>query len=348
MSLGQITLGRLKAHGVEGKLNVEKMPITGYLYTHCADNLITDSAAGATELSTGFKTNKGMIGVLPDSTAVLTLLEYFRDNGKATGMVVTSSITHATPAGFAAHVPYRKQETEIAEQLVDSNIDVLLGGGKQFFLPQEDTLSVRKDSRNLIAEAQKKGYQFVDTRDKLLRVKKTRVLGLFQKDGLEHKPEEPTLAEMTEKALSLLTEDPDGFFLMVEGSQIDWGGHRNDPDYVAEEMLGFDKAIKVALEFARKEGNTLVIVTADHETGGLSITGGKKNGKNLEVRWTSTYHTAMPVPIFAYGPYSDEFSGVHDNTEVPRIIARIMGIDNFPRKLNYRVTASGKKQNGHN
>ena len=333
MGLSQITVGRLRTMGITGKLSIEKMPVTGYLHTHSADNLITDSAAGATALATGYKTNNKRIATLPDGSAVITILECFRDRGMATGLVATSSITHATPASFAAHVDSRYKEPIIAEQLINSRVNVLLGGGKQFFIPKADSNSKRPDSLNLIRIAQQKGYRVVETREALQKIHKPNVLGLFQYGGLNHADPEPTLAEMTRKSIDLLRQNPNGFFLMVEGSQIDWGGHNNDLEYVIREMLAFDEAVKAALEFAAKDKHTLVIVTADHETGGLAITGGSTDGKQLEVEWANTHHTAQPVPLFAFGPYSLLFTGVHENNTVPLTIARLMGFENFPGKI---------------
>ena len=332
MGLSQITVGRLHAHGTSDRLNLEKMPVTGYLYTHSIDNLITDSAAGATALAAGFKTKNGMIAMLPDGSAVQTILEKFRERGSGTGVVVTCSVTHATPACFAAHTESRRNETQIAEQLIQSGIDVLLGGGKHFFIPQTDSASRRKDNKNLIDEAIRQGYQLVETGEQLQQVQQPRVLGLFQLDALRHAPSEPSLAEMTRKAIELLQQNRNGFFLMVEGSQIDWGGHANDLDYVIREVLSFDEAVKVGLDFALKDRHTLVLVTADHETGGLAINGGSFDGKELEVGWTTKHHTGVPVPVFAFGPHSLQFMGVHDNTEIPRMVANTIGMKDFPEK----------------
>lgn len=331
MGISQITSGRLKALGPNGRLNIERMPVSGFLVTHAADDLITDSAAAATALASGFKTNNGMIGMLPDNTAVVTILEAHQEKGFSTGLVATSSITHATPACFAAHVPARKMEPEIAVQLVKSGTDVMLGGGRAFFIPQKDPLSKRSDDLNLLDRAGQNGYRVVHNREELQKISAGRVLGLFSDEEMRYQPHEPTLAEMTTKAIELLRANPKGFFLMVEGSQIDWGGHDNELDYVVRELLAFDEAVKVGLEFAREDRHTLVVVTADHETGGLSIKGGSIDGKELDVGWASTHHTGQPVPIFAYGPQSLRFTGVHDNTRVPIIFAELSGVEPFPR-----------------
>lgn len=332
MGIAQITAARIRAVGPGGMLNMDRMPVTGFVRTHSADQLITDSAAGATAYATGHKTNNGMISVAPDSTPLPTILEYLRDKGKATGLVATSTITHATPAGFAAHVPSRRDEATIAEHLLKNRVQVLLGGGKMFFLPGTSEGSKRPDERNLIQEAQKAGYQYVETREALLSATGPYLLGLFQMGGLTTNPPEPMLHEMAQKALEILSKDPDGFFAMIEGSQIDWACHANDPNYEFRQLLLFDMAVGIALEFARKDGHTLVIVTADHETGGLAVNGGSLNGQSLQIAWTTKHHTGTNVPLFAYGPNAERFTGVHDNTEIPRLIAAILGYPDFPPK----------------
>ena len=271
-----------------------------------------------------------MIGMTPDTLAAVTILEKAREIGKSTGLVSTSSITHATPASFAAHVDYRRKETAIAEQLVASGTDVMLGAGTYFFLPKDSTGSKREDNRNLLVEAQKAGYEVIRTREALAATKAQKVLGLFAPDFLKNEQPEPSLAELTTRAIELLNRDNDGFFLMVEGSQIDWAAHDNKLDYMIEEMISFDDAVQKALEFAARDQHTLVIVTADHETGGLTIEGGDLKGGKVEVDWTTTHHTGVPVGIFAFGPYASRFTGVRDNTDVPKILAELWGIDNFP------------------
>ncbi|NUQ40725.1 MAG: alkaline phosphatase [Calditrichaceae bacterium] len=331
MGISHITAGRLKSLGANGRLHIDRMPVTGLLINHAADNLITDSAAGATALASGFKTNNAMISLLPDNTRAVTILEALREKGFAAGLVATSSITHATPACFAAHVPARKMEPEIAAQLVESGVEVMLGGGRAFFIPEEDSASKRSDDLNLIERARQNGYRVVQNREELQKISEGRVLGLFNDDEMRNEPHEPTLAEMAAKAIELLRGNANGFFLMVEGSQIDWGAHDNLLDYVVREMLAFDEAVKVGLEFAREDRRTLVLVTADHETGGLAINDGSLDGKELEAGWTSGHHTGQPVPIFGYGPHSLRFTGVHDNTRVPIILAELFGVEPFPR-----------------
>lgn len=340
MGLGQITAGRIHSTGGVGKLNIEKMPVVGLLHTQSVDNLITDSAAGATALACGVKTANGMVGVLPDGSAVESILEAVRDRGGSTGLVATSSITHATPACFGAHIDSRSRHAEIAEQLIAAGINVLLGAGTAYFLPGSTPESKRADETDLLAIAKEVGYEIVKDREALLNASADRLLGLFAAEALSHQEGEPSLGEMTAKALEILPRDDDGFFLMVEGSQIDWGGHDNNPDYVIREMLEFDRAVKTGLEFALRDSSTLVVVTADHETGGMALNGGKFDGSALEIGWTTEHHTGIPVPLFAFGPHCLSFTGVRENSEVPRIFAGLLNISPFPRPYKERRTAA--------
>ncbi len=333
MGIQQVAATRISTVGPDGRLNIDKMPVTGIITTHSADNLITDSAAGATAMSTGVKTRNGMIGMNPDTVAYRTILELAKQKGKSAGLVATSSIAHATPAGFGAHVPSRKMQDKIAEQLLQNRIEVLLGGGKKYFIPQSQEGSGRRDNINLLDTARQLGYSIVESRDALLQARKPYLLGLFAMDGLTTRPPEPSLAEMTDKALEILSQDPDGFFLMVEGSQIDWGGHANDLDKVIRQTRLFDEAIQVGMNFARKHGNTLIVIVADHETGGLTIVKGNPDGSDMQVAWVTHHHTGQPVPVYAWGPFSRLFSGVHDNTFIPRVFATLWNIRPFPQPV---------------
>jgi len=330
MGFTQMTAGRIATYGANSMLTIEKMPVTGIAHTHALDKLVTDSAASATALASGSKTNNGMIGMLPDGRKTVTLMQIARDRGMKTGLVSTSSITHATPASFMTHVTSRKFEPIIAGQLIRSGTDVLLGGGKSFFVPKSDTTSRRPDEKNLIEEAQRNGYQLAFDKSELVNLTSGKVLGLFAASGLKNEEHEPSVNAMTQKALNLLKGTDEGFFLMVEGSQIDWGGHANEPDYVIREMIAFDEAVKTALEFAKADGETLVIVTADHETGGMGLHSGGNDGSNLKFGWTTDYHTGEPVGVFAYGPHCLNFTGVYDNTSIAKKAASLLGMENFP------------------
>ncbi len=339
MGLGQVTLARVKAVGTSGKLNIERFPVCGLVRTHSADNLVTDSAAAATALACGIKTRNKMIGIAPDGTRYETLLEVAQAKGMATGLVVTSNITHATPAAFASHVRARSSEDLIAEQLLAAKINVLLGGGRKFFLASAEPNGPRKDKRNLIEEARQAGYTYVETAEELQNVQASHVLGLFAPGHMTTLTPEPPLVVMARKALGLLTasqgaaENTRGFFLMIEGSQIDMAAAKNDAAGCVRQMLLFDQAIAIAVEFALKDRHTLVLVTADHETGGLAIPSGNVSGQNAKAAWGGKGHTATPVPIYALGPGAQTFTGILDNTEVSARVARLLGLTTWPQPM---------------
>ncbi len=251
-------------------LAVKRFPVVGLVDTRNVDSSITDSAAGATAYASGVRTYNGALGVTPDSTAVPTVLERAQERGMAVGLVATSSVTHATPAAFAAHVPSRAMEFEIARQLLEHRPDVLLGGGRVWFDGE-----ARPDSADLLGEIQRE-WTYVSTAAELQALdlrEVDRLIGLFGENQLPLAEERsPTLREMTRAALEVLGRDAEGFFLMVEGSQPDWRAHANEPlPGVAVEVLDFDLAIGEALRYQDDHPETLIVVTADHETGGLAV-----------------------------------------------------------------------------
>ncbi len=286
-----IELTRLYAEKILGKdlamVEIMKNGNLAYMKTSSANKLVTDSAAAGTALATGYKTNNGMISVTPDGKAVETVLEVAQKLGKSTGLVTTTRITHATPAVFASHIDDRDKENEIAVMMLNHNVDVMLGGGLRHFLPASDSRSKRKDDKNLIKLAQEKGYKVVYNKDELKGVdvdKIGKLLGLFSLSHMAYEIDrastnQPSLAEMTDKAIKILSKNPNGFFLMVEGGRIDHAAHANDAASVIHDTLAFDDAVRVALNFAKQNPDTLVIVTADHETGGIALTKGTESGK---------------------------------------------------------------------
>lgn len=331
--LAQITAGQFSLVGLDGNLALQRMPVTGIVRTHAANTLITDSAAGATAYSCGKKTDNGKIAWLPDGKSCKTLLEIAEELGKSTGLVATSTITHATPASFAAHVESRRMQPEIAEQYLDSGVEVFLGGGKEFFIPQNEEGSSRKDSRNLVEEFKASGYGYVENVQQMEEDNSSKILGLFADKGMPSEVRTPTLSEMTEKALQVLSKNEKGFFLMVEASQVDWGGHGNDAEYVIREVKDLDAAVKTAVDFAQEDGETLVILTADHETGGMTFQKSPSGTEELEIFWTTDYHTGIPTPLMAYGPHAIRFTGWHDNTAIGILIAELAGYPGFPAIL---------------
>ena len=328
MGLGQVTLARLEAAGQDGLLHMDTFPVTGLMRTHSANALVTDSAASGTAMACGIKTNNHMIGMDPDGKKYLSILEAAREHSMSTGLVVTSSITHATPACFAAHVESRHNETAIAKQLIDGKINVLFGGGRSFFLPAHKG-GERKDRLNLIEEAQNRGYVYISTGNEMKNTQEPFMLGLFQNNELLFDETEPSLSELTIKAIEILNANENGFFLMVEGSQIDWACHDNNKKNMIERTLAFDEAVKSVRDFAEKDGRTLVIVTADHETGGLVVLG---NGEDFKIQnqWATGGHSAMPVPVYAFGPGAFLFTGVYDNTDLAKKMAYLLNINDFP------------------
>jgi len=302
-------------------LNLEKFPVVGFHKSYSADNYVTDSGAGGTALATGHKTYNGAIGVDTNQQVLTTILEIAEAHGLATGLVSTSSITHATPAAFVAHQASRDNQEAIAEDLLNSGVDVFIGGGRQYF-------SQREDGQDLTVALRQKGYKVVYNLDEITKTKSGKLAGLTADEHnisvLEGRSEMLPLATST--ALQLLSNNQRGFFLMVEGSQIDWGGHANDLDYVVSEVLDFDKAIGKALEFAKMNKHTLVIVTADHETGGLTLEKGNIRSHQVEGKFSTEGHTAVMVPVFAYGPGAEKFSGIYENTA---IFEKLMNVYRF-------------------
>jgi alkaline phosphatase len=332
MGLGQISLARMETAGPSGTLYIERMPVTGLIRTHSADALVTDSAAAGTALASGVKTNNGMIGVMPDGTKRQTILEAAKAKGMVTGLVVTSRITDATPAAFASDVTSRKMQDKIAEQLIENKVNVLFGGGEEYFLPRSDGRSKRNDQKNLTEQARKTGYLYVRNAEELRDANNPYILGLFQLGPLTSIAPEPNLADLTAKAIDILDRSGSsrGFFLMIEGSQIDIACHDNNASGVIRQILLFDQAVKTAIDFAQQDKQTLVVVTADHETGGLIIKGGDLKGNKLDLNWATSHHSAMPVPVYAFGPGAEVFTGTYDNSEVPKKFARLLGINLIP------------------
>jgi len=252
----------------------------GIVTNYALNSLVPDSAASGTAIATGKKTNNNMISMLPDGTTVKTVMERAIELGYRTGLIAKSTITDATPAVFASHVPHRNLQDQIAVQYLEKGIDVILGGGKAYWIPASSPGSSRKDERDLILEAKRLGYNIVSNLSELESVQSGKILGLFSSGNMPIRLDAdptviPSLKEMTEKAIEVLYKDSRGFFLMVEGSRVDHASHNNDIAGVIAELREFDEAVRVALEFYNKHPKeTLLIVTTDHDNGGLSITPG--------------------------------------------------------------------------
>jgi len=318
-------LARIAAVGTGGRLHMERLPVTGLVSTYSAGRIKTDSAAAATAMATGYKTDNKMISMLPDGSEPLTILELLQGEGMATGIIATKAVSDATPACFAAHNVHRNNHSEIARDILRTGPDIVLGGGRDHWLPSPEG-GKRKDDLNLIEEAAAEGYRYVSTSGELNETESLPLLGLFAEDRMAEREPEPSLAQMTNKALELLSADDKGFFLMVEGSQIDTYSHKNKAREVIRRTLLFDEAVGTALDFARQDGSTLVVVAADHETGGLLLLDGETSPR---VRWIGDTHTSAETVIHAYGPGAIEFSGIMDNTEIPKKMAALMGCPDF-------------------
>ncbi len=294
----------------EHKLILESFPYTGFSKTYSYDNYVTDSGAGGTAIACGIKTRNGMIGMSPDSVPVNSILEIAHQNKMATGIVVTSSVTDATPASFVAHVINRGYYEDIAKAYLNGTVDVFIGGG-------EGNFRDRLDSADLTIMLKKQGYDVVYSIDSLKKSSSRKIAGLLAKGNMPavQNGRVGALSEMTRKAIQTLSRNPNGFFLMVEGSLIDKNAHGKNLPETLTEVIDMDEAIGVAKDFADKNKQTLIVVTADHETGGLALVNG--DIKNHQVAGSfieSGSHTGVMVPIFSYGAGARYFSGIHDNT----------------------------------
>lgn len=309
----------------KGKHNLEYFPVVGLQKTQSGDNLITDSAAGATAMACGIKTYNNAIGVDMDSIPVQSIMELSKEKGLATGIIVTSSVVHATPAAFLAHQTNRESKEKIALDYMDSKVDFLVGGGKKFF-------DNRVDEKDLYKELKKQDsyvsdYFKRDIFDLAFYPKKRFIFFTANGDpngartGREYLP---YVAGAGAKFLKKRSKK--GFFMMIEGSQIDWAGHAQDGEKLISEMEDFDKTIGRVLKFAEKDKETLVIVTADHECGGFAINPGSTR-EEIVPAFTYNMHTADMVPVFAYGPQSELFHGIYENTDIYKKMKQALRLD---------------------
>ena len=311
--LNHITVSRLAIGGPDHKLYIDQLPVAGTSSIHAYENLITDSAAAATAWATGNKTKNRYLSVDKDKKELTTIFEMLDDKGYLKGIVATSSVTHATPAAFYAHIDSRYKEKEIADQLLNSSVDIALGGGQEFFNLEELDKNHYLMTEKVSLENNYDGLK--------------NIIGLFDEDGMERGLDMPTQREMTSYALDYLDDKCNGFFLMTEGSQIDWAGHSNDVEYMIREFKDFDLTIKDLINFVSANKDTLLLITADHETGGLQIM--KQKDDSFIVQWGTGSHTGVPVGVYAYGPGSQNFSGVMDNTDIFYKILEVLDYQNL-------------------
>ena len=308
MGLSQISAGMYSNKNTSA---LEEMEYIGLSKTHSYNQLVTDSAASGTAMACGEKTYNGVVGINPKNKQLESILEYCNSKDFSTALIATSSIVHATPASFYANVNSRSQYEDIALQLRYNSVDYFIGGGRKHF-------NRRSDKRNLIEEMEEEGYRIVNNLDNY-NDSNSKKLGFFtyaDEPPPINSGRKPALESLVESTLNKLKNDEKPFFLMVEGSQIDWGGHANELAYVVSEFKDFNKAISSALSFAKKDGNTLIVVTADHETGGLALKKGNLKRGTVVGDFTTIGHSGSMVPVFSYGPKSELFKGIYENTAI--------------------------------
>ncbi|MEM6805353.1 MAG: alkaline phosphatase [Bacteroidota bacterium] len=320
MGLAQVSAGMAINNN---SLQLERCSHTGLMKTQADGQYITDSAAGATAMACGEKTKNKRIAMSTDGRAIETILEIAEKQGMSTGLIASSSITHATPAAFIAHQKNRNSHEAIAEDFLKTDIDVVIGGGMNFFRQRED-------QKDLTASLKTSGYAIFES---LEEAKKAPASKFYALCAGEHLPSIPDgrgefLKQSLELAITNLSQNEKGFFLMAESSQIDWAGHNNDAEYLISELLDFDQSIAKVLDFAAQDSQTLVIITADHETGGMSLADYDDVENSLDIRFSSLSHTPIMVPVFAFGPGAESFTGIFDNTEIFYKMMAALGLSN--------------------
>ncbi len=326
---------------------LDRAQFIGLQRTYSFNNRVTDSAASGTALATGVKTYNGAIGVGPDSLPVYSTLQKAGEKGFATGVVVTCYLPHATPAAFVAHQPSRKMEEEIAADFVKAPLDVMIGGGSDYFSAQ-----VRYDGCDLAGELQAKGFLVTTDRAEADAVTSGKLAALLAEGymppmvitekviAMAAREKVPAPREgrgdylpwAISKALEILPkQSPQGFFLMVEGSQIDTWAHEGDIEAVLAETRDFDAAVKVAMDFADRTPGTLVVVTADHETGGITLPEASQKAARAtktEIAFSTKGHSGTLVPVYAYGAGAEKFAGIYENTEIAKKMQQLLQIEN--------------------
>lgn len=316
MGLSQITAGMYVNNNTS---TLENFSVVGLSKTHAIKSLVTDSAASGTAMACGDKTYNGVVGINYLNKNLKSILEICEENGYNTGLIATSSIVHATPASFYANVSSRKKYEDIAMQLSTSEVDYFIGGGKKHFNQREDGRNLIKEMKSFDMVKNLKGFQKSEA-DKI---------GLFTyKDEPPslNQGRDPLLPEYLSATLEKFKNREKPFFVLVEGSQIDWGGHANDVDYITSEFIEFNNAIGVALNFLEENPNTLIVVTADHETGGLAIIKGETKNFEIEAGFNTGGHSATMVPVFSHGKNASLFSGIYDNTQIFHKIKEAAGL----------------------
>ena len=293
-----------------GKLWLENAQYTGLSKTPATNRLITDSGSGGTSLATGFKTAYHAVGVDATGKPLKSLVDYAHAAGKSAGIAVTCRLWDATPCDFISHNIDRDKEQDLVGLFPQSPVDFVFGGGAKYF-------EHRADGRNIFSELQQKGYHISRSVDDLMNWKSGKVYCVpFEVNTPEPDQRGDLLARASLKGLDLLSQNKQGFFMMIEGSQLDDYGHFNQLDMLMKETLDFDQTIGKVMQWAARDGHTLVVVTADHETGGLTVLGGDYHTGTMKASFSTKDHSGTMVPVYAFGPGSEHFTGFMDNTDI--------------------------------
>lgn len=302
-----------------GKLWLENAQTTGLSKTWAVKKLVTDSGSGGTSLATGVKTVYHAVGVDPEGKPLTSLVDVAKELGKDAGMAVTCRLWDATPCDFCCHNIDRYKEEELVGDYPTSGVDFVFGGGAQKF-------TNRKDGRDIFKELQKKGYHVSRTLDDFFAYdKNSRIFAVpYDKDTPLPDERGDLLARASMKGISLMNQNKNGFFMMIEGSQLDDYGHFNQLDLLMKETLDFDQTVGEVMKWAAKDGETLVVVTADHETGGLTLVNGNKDEGRVECCFSTKDHSGAMVPVYAFGPGAENFTGIFENTDVFKKIKKLM------------------------
>ena len=303
-----------------GKLYLENCETTGLSKTYCANRLITDSGAGGTAMAIGKKTNYHSVGVDADGNPQPSLITLAKKKGLSAGLAVTCRLWDATPADFCCHNVDRDQEDEIIADYVNCDADYVVGGGAKKF-------ENRKDGRNIFKELEQKGYQVARSWEECQKLKSGKIFAVTDSVDTPLPAERgDRLAQSALKGIELLNQNPKGFFMMIEGSQLDDYGHFNDLNLLMQETHDFDRTIGQVLKWAAKDGETLVVITADHETGGLTLVGGDKDKGEIKCKFSTTDHSGVMVPVYAFGPGSELFTGIYENTDIFHKIKSLLNL----------------------
>ena len=302
-----------------GKLWLENATATGLSKTWAANKLVTDSGSGGTSLATGVKTNYHAVGVDTEGKPVPSLVDVAKQLGKDAGIAVTCRLWDATPCDFCCHNIDRDKEEELVGDYPTSGVDFVFGGGAEKF-------TNRKDGRDVFSELTQKGYHVSRSLDDFFAYdKNSRVFAVpYDKDTPLPDERGDLLARASMKGIELMNRNKKGFFMMIEGSQLDDYGHFNQLDMLMKETLDFDQTIGKVMKWAAEDGETLVVVTADHETGGLTLVNGDKNEGRVECSFSTRDHSGAMVPVYAFGPGAEHFTGIFENTDVFKRIKQLL------------------------